>query len=129
MVEAVARPVEHDVVADEVRRLEPENFAVESAGGVEIRGLPTAVQKLLDVDAGVGGCHAPLVHPGVELDVGAAGVGEPQPVLDAVLVRTTALRVFNTPLVKPGPYRGEAGLAGDLVANSLDAFAVSLLET
>src|SRR5271156_4253463 len=114
MVEAVAGAIEHDVVADEVGRLEPENFAVESAGGVEIRGLPTAVQKLLDVDARVGGCHAPLVHPGVELDVGAAGVGEPQPVLDSVLVRTAALFVFDAPFLEPGPYCGEAVLAGDL---------------
>src|SRR5271168_3812373 len=115
-------------VADPVGCLEPQHILVEGCGLLPVRHPPGRVQEFLESDAVVHGGNSALVHPDVELDVGSAGIGEPQPALHAVAPGVTTLENLDVLFSQPAGNFLQSVLTGDFVTNSLDALLVSLLK-
>ena len=86
------------------------------------------MQEFLECHAVVDGSNSTLVHPDVELDVGSAGIGEPQPPLHTVALGVTTLENLDVLFSQPAGDFLQSALTGEFVTNSVDALLVSLLK-
>src|SRR5262245_42779676 len=76
------------------------------------------MQELLYRDPGVDRC-ATFSHSRIQLDIRAAGIGEPQPAVDAVFFGTSTLFDLDAPFTQAGTNDGQALFAGSFVTNPL----------